>query len=109
MNEVWFTDQDSKPLETEDKYYFNPWLKHKKQKWISIELNEAIFCNKYGWNHWGKISKSLILKYGKELPDHTKQSAIDVLETASKKSIQETPAAPSNLIGYKTANKIIKA
>ena len=43
-----------------------------------------------------------------KLLDHAKQSATDVLKTASKSAIQKTAEATGDLFGNKIANKIIK-
>ena len=39
---------------------------------------------------------------------HAKQSAIDALETTSKRTIQKTAEATDDLIGNKITNKVIK-
>ena len=49
------------------------------------------------------MSKTLGGKYPQKLLDHAKQSATDVLKTASNKAIQKTEKATGDLIG----NKII--
>ena len=62
-----------------------------------------------------KISKNLIgkqspgmLVISEKLFDNTKQSAADALTTSSKRVIQKTAGAFSDLIGNKIANKITK-
>ena len=61
------------------------------------------------------VSKNLSGKYSpgmlamrQKLLDHAKQSATDVLKTASKSAIQKTAEATGDLFGNKIANKIIK-
>ena len=49
-----------------------------------------------------------MVKYNQKLLDHAEQSAIDTLNTASKKAIQKTTEATDDLIN-KIANKITKA
>ena len=52
------------------------------------------------------ISKNLNGNYSKKLIDHAKQSARDVFKTASKRAIQNTAEATSDLIGNKNAQNI---
>ena len=54
------------------------------------------------------ISISLTSKYSQKLLDHAKQSATDVLKTASKRSVQKTGAATRDLIWEKTSDKITR-
>ena len=70
---VWFTDQNYKPLEIEDK------------------ILDQILVKCYGFlsfaEYMGKnISKNINCKYGQKLLDHDKQSATDAIKTTSKKS-----------------------
>ena len=52
------------------------------------------------------MGKSLNNKYGQKLLDSAKKSTTDAIKTASKRAIQKTAEATSNLIGNKTADKI---
>ena len=54
------------------------------------------------------IRKNLRGKNSQRLLDHAKQSATDVLKTASKRAIQKTAKAAGDLIGNKIANRITK-
>ena len=55
---------------------------------------------------WAKILiNKLGGKYSQKLPDHPKQSAIDVFKTVSKRTIQKTNGV---LIGNKNADKTKK-
>ena len=54
------------------------------------------------------ISQTLSGKYSQKPLYHAKQSAIDALKIASKKAIQKTAEATSDLIGIKNVNKITK-
>ena len=47
-------------------------------------------------------------KYSQNLFDHAKKSARDALRTFSKRVIQKTAEATSDLIGNKIANRIAK-
>ena len=51
------------------------------------------------------ISTNLSSKYSQKLFDHTKQSATDALKTTSKRALQKTAEAASDLIGNKIAGK----
>ena len=69
------------------------------------------FCRllKYGRKYIGKNTcRHLNSNHSQKLLDHAKQSAIDSFKTDSKKAIQATAEATGNLIGNKTANKIMK-
>ena len=61
-----------------------------------------------GKNIGKNISKNLRGKYGQNLFDHAKDSATDSLKTCSKRVIQKTAPATSDLIGNKTADKMTK-
>ena len=54
------------------------------------------------------ISKTWSGKYSKKFLDHAKQSATDAFKTDSKRAIQKTAEAASNLIGNKVADRIMK-
>ena len=59
-------------------------------------------------NMWKNIAKVLSCKYSQNLLDHAKQSATDVLKTASKGTIQKASEATDHLTGNKIANKIAR-
>ena len=52
------------------------------------------------------FARSMSNKYGKKLVDTAKKSATDAIKTASKRAIQKTAVATSDLIGNKIADKI---
>ena len=52
------------------------------------------------------MGKSLSNKYGRRLLDSAKKSTTDALKTASKRVIQKTAEATSDLIGNKISDKI---
>ena len=52
------------------------------------------------------FARNMSNKYGKKLADTAKKSATDAIKTASKRAIQETAEATSDLIGNKIAYKI---
>ena len=54
------------------------------------------------------ITKRLGGKYGQKLLDHAKQSKTDTFKTSSKRILQKTAEATSDLIGNKIANRITK-
>ena len=55
------------------------------------------------------ISKKLSIKYNQKPIDRAKKSAAVALKTASKRAIQKTAEASSDLIGNKIADKIARA
>ena len=61
-----------------------------------------------GKNTGKNITKNVSGKYSQERLDHAKQSATDALKTTSKRVIQKTEEVAGDLIGSKTADKIIK-
>ena len=52
------------------------------------------------------MGKSLNSKYGQKLLDRAKKSTADAIEIPSKRVIQKTAEATSDLIGNKIADKI---
>ena len=73
----------------------------------SIEPRDIIYVKGYGFLSFAKnICKSLSNKYGQKLLDSAKKSTTDALKTASKRAIQKTVEATSDLIGNKIADKI---
>ena len=73
----------------------------------SIEPRDIIYVKGYGFLSFAKnICKSLSNKYGQKLLDSAKKSTTDALKTASKRAIQKTVEATSDLIVNKIADKI---
>ena len=73
----------------------------------SIEPRDRIYVKGYGFLSFAKnMGKSLSNKYGQKLLDSAKKSTADAIKTASKRAIQKTVEATSDLIGYKIADKI---
>ena len=79
----------------------------------SVQPRDQIFVKGYGFlsfaknmgKHIGKnISKNLSSKYSQKILDHAKHSATDALKTVSKRAIQKTGEATSDLIGNKIAH-----
>ena len=84
----------------------------------SVQLRERIFVKGYGFlfsvrnmskNVHKKMNKNLSSKYSQKRLDHANKSATDTLKSASKKVIQKTEKASSDLIGNKIADKITRA
>ena len=82
----------------------------------SVQPTDKIFVTGYGFLSFAKnlfkiignnISKSLNSKYSQKLLDHAKLSATHAFKT-SKRVIQKTAEASSDLISNKIANKNIK-
>ena len=72
-----------------------------------IEPRDRIYVKGYGFLSFAKsMGKSLSNKYGQKILDSAKKSTTDVIKTASKRAIQKTAEAISDLIGNKIADKI---
>ena len=107
--EVWFTDQNSQPLEIEDKINLTMVIKwsiyYKSKARYSIEPQDRIYVKGYGFLSFAKnMGKSVSNK--KKLLDSAKKSTADSMKTASKRVIQKTAETTSDLIGNKIADKI---
>ena len=67
------------------------------------------FVKGYGFLSFARnIGKNISSEYSQKLLDHAKQSATDVLKTASKSAIQKIVEATGDLIGIKIADKITR-
>ena len=99
--EVWFTDDNFKPLEIEDKVkitsVINLSVKYKKLCAISVQTGDWIFVKRYGFLSFAKnegknigknVSKNLSSKYSQNFFDYAKQSATDAPKTALERSIK---------------------
>ena len=62
-----------------------------------------------GKNDDKNISKYLSGKYSQKIINHAKQSATDVLKTASKRVIQKTAEETGNVIGNEIADAVAKS
>ena len=100
--EVWFIDQNSKPLEIENRIN----LTMVKMRY-SIEARDRIYVKRYEFLFFAKnIGRNLSNKYGQKIIDTTKKSAADSIKTTWKRAIQKTVEATDDLICNKTADKI---
>ena len=61
-----------------------------------------------GKNNGNNISKKLNNKYSQKIFDHAKIPATDAIKTSSKRVIQKTVKATSDLIGNEIINRITK-
>ena len=86
--------------------------------YYSVQPKDEIFVKGYGFLSFAKnmsknigknISKSLNSKYSQKLLDHSKKSATDAFKISSKRVIQKTVEATSNLMGNKIGDKITRA
>ena len=68
----------------------------------SVQYKVRVFVKGYG------ILPFASAKYSQNLFVNTKQCATDALKTISKRAIQKTAEATSDLIGNKSTDKIIK-
>ena len=71
----------------------------------SIKPRDRVYVKGYGFM---SFVRSVSNKYGKKLVDTAKKSAADAIKTASKRAIQKTAEATSDLIGNKIADKITR-
>ena len=69
----------------------------------SLEPRDRVYVKGYGFM---SFARSMSNKYGKKLVDTAEKSATDAIKTASKRAIQITAEATSDLVGNKIAHKI---
>ena len=101
---VWFADQNSQPLEVEDRINLNKALIIKMR--YSIEPRDRVYVKGYGFLSLAKkICKSLSNKYDQKL--RAKKSTVDAKKNSFKRTIQKASEATGDLIGNKIADKII--
>ena len=100
--QLWFTDQNNRPLEIEGKYYTNNWVDIIKMRY-STEPKYRKYVKGYGFLSFARKFGD---KYGKKLMDTATKTGIDAAKTASKRAVQTNAEATRDLIGNKTANKI---
>ena len=94
---MWFADQNSKPLEIEDKINLTM-----ANKWSICYKNEM-----FNWTaRYGYEFLSFAKNMGKSLSNSAKKFTTDAIKTASKRAIQKTAEATGDLIGNKIDEKI---
>ena len=69
----------------------------------SIEPRDRIYVKGYGFL---SFARNMSNKYGQKLIETAKKSATDAIKTASKRAIQKTAEATSDMIGNRIADKI---
>ena len=73
-----------------------------------MNWKDRIYVKWYRYLSFAKnMDKSLSNKYDQELLNSSKKSAINAMETTSKRAIQKTAEATGDLIGIKIADKIM--
>ena len=93
---MWFADQNSKPLEIEDKINLTM-----ANKWSICYKNEM-----FNWTaRYGYEFLSFAKNMGKSLSNSAKKFTTDAIKTASKRAIQKTADATGDLIGKKISDK----
>ena len=83
----------------------------------SIKSRERRHVKGYGFlsfarnisTHATKVAKNRSNKYGKKLADTAKKSATDAIKIVSRRAVQKTAEATTDLIGNKIADKITSA
>ena len=93
--EVWFTDQNSEPLEIEDNNVN-----------IALTIGEPKFSKYVKGYGFLLFARKFGDKYGKKLMDTATKTGIDAAKTASKRVVQKTAEATRDLIGNKIADEI---
>ena len=74
----------------------------------SIDPKDRIYVKRYGFLSFVKnMGTYLSNKYSQKLLDSAKKSTTDAIKTASKRVIKKTAEATGDLIGNKSADKII--
>ena len=74
----------------------------------SIETRDRIYVKGYGFLSFAKnMGKNLSNKCGQKPLDSAKRSTADTIKTSSKGATQKTAEATGDLIGNKTADKIM--
>ena len=106
---VWFTDQNSHPLQTEDRINLTivvKWRLHIKMRYW-IEPRDGIYVKGYRFLSFAEnMGKSLNNKYGQNLLDSAKEATTSAIKTASKRGIQKTWEGTGDLIDNKIADKM---
>ena len=69
----------------------------------SLEPRDRIYVKGYGFM---SFARSMSNKYGKKLVETAKKSARDAIKTASKRAIQKSAEATSDLVGNRISDKI---
>ena len=95
--EVWFTDQNSEPLEIEDNVNLTLIIEMR----YSIQPKFRRYVKRYGL-----LSRKVGDKYGKKLMDTATKTGIDAARTASKRVVQKMAEVTGDLIGNIIADKI---
>ena len=73
----------------------------------SIQPRDRIYVKGYGYLSFAKsMGKNLSNKYNQKIIDTAKKQTTDAIKTASKRAIQKTAEATTDLIGNKIADKI---
>ena len=91
--EVRFTDQNSQPLEIEEKIN------------LTLIIKQRSFAKNIS-THATKVAKNMSNKHSQKLLGSTKKSTTDAIKTASKRAIQNTAEATGDIIGNKIADRI---
>ena len=122
--EIWFTDQNNRPLKIEDNVNITLIIGIKIR--YSLEPNYRKYVKGYGFlsfpkkfgDKYGKklmntatktginAAKKFGDKYGKDLLDTAKKQGTNFTKTADKKIVQKSAEATGDLVGHKIADKI---
>ena len=105
--EVWFTDQNNRPLEIKDSVNRTLITRTKLQTKYSSQPTEVKYIKRYGFS---SFTRKLGDKFVKRLMDTATKNAktveMDAEKIVSKRVVQKTLEAAGDLIGNKIADKI---
>ena len=100
--QLWFTDQNNRPLEIKGKYYTNNWVDIIKMR-CSTEPKCRKYVEGYGFL---SFERKFGDKYGKKLMPTATKTGIDAAKTASWRVVQKTADAAGYLIRNKISDKM---
>ena len=104
--EIWFTDQNNKPLEIEDNVNITLIIGILHSELVSIKMRYSLepkyrkYVQGYGFLSFAKKFGD---KYGLKLMHTATKTGLDAAKTASKRVVQITAEATGDLIGNKIA------
>ena len=102
--EVWFTDQNSEPLEIKDNVNLALIIGLTLKKWDEKDKPKfRKYVKRYGFLSFARKFGD---KYSEKLIDTATKTGIDPAKTAFKRVVQKTAEAKADLMGNKIADKI---
>ena len=102
---ITFPDQNSRPLEIEDKVNLALLLNKLEMTHYSIEPRSKKYFKGYGFL---LLARNLSNKYGKILLDTATKTRLDVVKTTFRKVVHKTTETTGELIENKIVEKVVK-